>query len=33
MRFGDNCKATAKLDVWAVCMKRSDGVQVQTTDY
>lgn len=33
VRFGDNSKATAKVNVWAVCVKRSDNVKVQTTNY
>ena len=33
VRFGDNTKSTAKLIVWAVCVKRSDNVKVQTTNY
>ena len=33
VRWGDAAKSTAKVNVWAVCMKRSDDVQVQTTNY
>jgi hypothetical protein len=33
VRFGDNAKTAAQVNVWAVCMKRSDDVQVQTTNY
>jgi hypothetical protein len=33
VRFGDNTKSTAQVDVWAVCMPTSDDVQVETTNY
>jgi hypothetical protein len=33
VRFGDDAKSAAQVNVWAVCMKASDDVQVQTTNY
>jgi hypothetical protein len=33
VRFGDNTKTATQVNVWAVCMKRSDDLQVQTTNY
>jgi hypothetical protein len=33
VRWGDDAKSMAKVNVWAVCMKRGDDVQVETTDY
>jgi hypothetical protein len=33
VRWGDGSQAMAKVNVWAVCMKKSDDIQVQTTDY
>jgi len=33
VRWGDDSKSAAKVNVWAVCMPRSADVQVQTTNY
>jgi hypothetical protein len=33
VRWGDNAKSMAQVNVWAVCMKASDDVQVQTNTY
>jgi hypothetical protein len=33
VRFGDDTKAAAQVNVWAVCMPRADDVQVQTNSY
>jgi hypothetical protein len=33
VRFGDNSKSAAQVNVWAICVKRPADVSVQTTDY
>ncbi|HEY2879291.1 hypothetical protein [Nocardioides sp.] len=33
VRWDDAAKSTPKVNVWAVCVKRSDNVKVQTTNY
>jgi hypothetical protein len=33
VRFGDNTKSAAQVNVWAICVKRPADVSVQTTDY
>lgn len=33
IRWGNEAKSAAQVNVWAVCMKKSDNVQVQTTNY
>jgi hypothetical protein len=33
VRWGDDTKSMPQVNVWAVCMKRSDDVQVQTNTY
>jgi hypothetical protein len=33
VRWGDATKSAAKVNVWAVCMRRSSDVQTQTTNY
>lgn len=33
VRWDDAAKSTQKVNVWAVCVKRSDNVKVQTTNY
>jgi hypothetical protein len=33
VRWDDAAKSAAKVNVWAVCVKRSDNVKVQTTNY
>jgi hypothetical protein len=33
VRWGDSTQSVAKVNVWAVCMKKSDDVQVQTNSF
>jgi hypothetical protein len=33
VRFGDNTKSAAQVNVWAVCMPKADDVKVQTNNY
>ena len=33
VRWGNAAESAAQVNVWAVCMKKSDDVQVQTTTY
>jgi len=33
VRWGDEAKSMPQVNVWAVCMKKSDDVHVQTTTY
>jgi hypothetical protein len=33
VRWGDDAKSAAQVNVWAVCMKRSDDVKIQTNSY
>jgi hypothetical protein len=33
VRWGDDAKSAAKVNVWAVCMKRGGDVTTETTNY